>query len=128
MHLRAKVCRLAALWILVSVACANVVHAQSALPAPWVSRDIGSPAIAGSASFTPPASLTIKAAGADIWGSSDQFHFAYVPVPGDVDVRARVDSIAPTATWAQAGVMIRSSLTAGSAHAFALVSYSKGLA
>ena len=128
MHISEKVCRVAALWIFVSLAAVNAVHAQSSLPAPWASSDIGSPAIAGSISFVPPSSVTIRAAGADIWGTSDQFHFVYVPIPGDVDVRARVDSIAGTATWAKAGVMIRSSLSAGSAHAFSLVSYSKGLA
>lgn len=128
MHMSVKVCRAAALWIFVWMAAVSSVEAQTSLPSPWTSRDIGSPAIAGSTTFAPPSSLTLRAAGADIWGSSDQFHFVYVPVPGDVDVRARVDSIAGTSTWAKAGVMIRASLTAESAHAFTLVSYSKGLA
>lgn len=128
MHISDKVCRTAALWIFVWIAAAGAAHAQEALPAPWANADIGGPAIRGSVNFVAPSSLTIRAAGADIWGASDQFHFAYLPVSGDIDVRARIDSIAGTATWAKAGVMIRSSLTAGSAHAFGLVSYSKGLA
>ena len=127
MFLSDKVCRAAALWIFVCLASASVARAQ-ALPAPWVSQDIGTPLIAGAATFSAPASFTLKSAGADIWGTSDQFHFVYLAIPGDVDIRARLDSISPTSTWAKAGLMIRSSLSAGSAHAFALVSYSKGLA
>jgi len=128
MYLRMRVCRAAALWIFVWLAGANVVLAQSSLPSPWIGQDIGSPLISGSSTFAAPASFTLKAAGADIWGTSDQFHFVYVAISGDVDVRARVDTVAPTSTWAKVGVMIRGSLAANSAHAFSLVSYSKGLA
>ncbi|HET7695123.1 MAG TPA: Ig-like domain-containing protein [Vicinamibacterales bacterium] len=84
--------------------------------------------MAGSSSFIAPSSVTINASGADIWGASDQFHFAYIPVSGNVDVRIRVDSVPATSTWAKVGVMVRASLQANAAHGFALVSYSKGLA
>ena len=128
MFSRVKVCRQAALGISLCVVSAGLAHAQSAFPAPWANRDIGSPVIPGSATLTLPSTVTVNASGADIWGTNDQFHFVYVPVTGDVDVRVRVDSIAATSTWAKAGVMIRGSLTADAAHGFALVSYSKGLA
>jgi regulation of enolase protein 1 (concanavalin A-like superfamily) len=121
------VCRAAALWILVSFAGAARTHAQS-LPSPWTNQNIGSPVLSGSTTFAPPATFLMKAAGADIWGTSDEFQFAFVPVPGDVDVRARVDAIQGTASWAKVGVMIRASLAANAAHGFALASYSKGLA
>jgi regulation of enolase protein 1 (concanavalin A-like superfamily) len=93
-----------------------------------VAQDIGAPAIAGDTVYYPPSTVALTASGADVWGYNDQFHFAHVPVTGNVDVSVRVDSIAPTASWAKVGVMIRASLAANSAHAFSLVSYSKGLA
>jgi regulation of enolase protein 1 (concanavalin A-like superfamily) len=128
MFLWEKLCRGAALGILLWLASIASVHAQSAVPSPWVGQDIGAPLIAGSSTFMAPASFTLTASGADIWGASDQFHFVYAPVAGNVDVRARVDAIAPTANWAKVGVMIRASLAANAAHALSLVSYSKGLA
>lgn len=93
----------------------------------WISQDIGNPAIAGSATAT-ASGFTITAAGSDIWGTSDQFHFVYQQISGDVDVRAHVDSITYSSSWAKAGVMIRGSLAADAAHGFALVSAGKGTA
>ena len=87
----------------------------------WTEQDIGNPAIAGSATSS-TSGFTIAAGGTDIGGYSDQFRFVYQPVTGDVDVRARVDSLTYTLAGAKAGVMIRGSLTPGAAHGFALVS------
>jgi regulation of enolase protein 1 (concanavalin A-like superfamily) len=97
------------------------------LPAPWSARDIGSPTLSGSASHASGV-FSVDAAGVDIWGSSDQFHFVSQAVSGDVDVRARIDGLTPTHRWAKAGVMIRSALTASAAHGFALVTPGMGLA
>src|SRR5690242_10046473 len=86
--------------------------AQSwSLPSPWSAQDIGSPALAGSASSN-QGSFTITAAGTDIGGQSDQFTFIYQQVSGDVDVIARVDSITAADPASKTGVMIRSSLAA----------------
>jgi regulation of enolase protein 1 (concanavalin A-like superfamily) len=126
MHLCARVCRISAALIGSLFAFASAVSAQS-LPAPWVDRDIGGPSIAGDATYSSP-TFTITAGGSDIWGTSDQFHFVYQPITGDIDVRARVDDVVPASVWSKAGVMIRASLNSGSAHGFALVSASKGLA
>ncbi|MGH9142673.1 MAG: Ig-like domain-containing protein, partial [Vicinamibacterales bacterium] len=63
-----------------------------------------------------------------IWGAADQFHFVYQQISGDVDIVARVDSVLHADPWSKAGVMIRSSLSAGAAHGFALVSAQKGVA
>lgn len=101
--------------------------AQTNLPAPWSAQDIGSPAIAGSVTFDQN-QFTVTAAGTDIWGPSDQLHFVYQQVTGDVDVVARVDSITMAHAWSKSGVMIRSSLSASAAHGFALVSAGKGVA
>jgi regulation of enolase protein 1 (concanavalin A-like superfamily) len=98
-----------------------------AIPSSQRAVDIGTPAIAGSTTYSQSA-YTILAAGADIWSTSDQFHFVYQPITGDVDVVARVASLKNTNPWAKAGVMIRESLSAGSRHAYALVSASSGYA
>lgn len=125
LELRQHVCRVACV-LLLSVAAVPPASAQtSSLPAPWIDQDVGSPLIAGDASIANGV-MTVDASGADIWGSSDQFHFVYQKVHGDVDVRARVDSLSYSSSWSKAGVMIRSALTATSANAYALVSYSRG--
>src|SRR5262249_45681218 len=72
------------------------------IPSPWADQDIGAPAIAGSASYDPVLdAFTITAAGADIGGTSDQFHFVYQQVSGDVDVIARVDALVATSASAK---------------------------
>ena len=88
----------------------------STVPAPWSAQDIGGPSIAGDSSLS-QGTFTTHASGADIWGQSDQFHYVYQQVTGDVDVIARVDSLAFTDEWVKAGVMIRSSLAANASHA-----------
>ena len=97
------------------------------LPSPWVDADVGAVGAPGSASFTVPI-FTVNGAGADVWGTADAFHFVYQPLDGDGTIVARVASVQNTAAWAKAGVMIRSSLSAGSAQAFMLVSAGKGAA
>ncbi|MEO8520456.1 MAG: Ig-like domain-containing protein [Acidobacteriota bacterium] len=83
--------------------------------------------MAGSSSLN-QGQFTVIAGGADIWGQSDQFHFVYQQVSGDVDVIARVDSVTQVHSWSKMGVMIRSSLAANAAHGYALVSAGKGTA
>jgi regulation of enolase protein 1 (concanavalin A-like superfamily) len=101
--------------------------AAQTVSAPWVSQDIGNPIVAGTASGS-RGNFTITAAGADVWGTSDQFRFLYLRVSGDVDVRARVVSVSAAHAWSKAGVMIRATLDPSSAHAFMLASAGKGMA
>jgi hypothetical protein len=62
--------------------------------------------------------MTVAGAGADIWGNSDEFTYAYKTLDGDGAIVARVVSIGPGSnTWAKGGVMIRDSLDGGSMHA-----------
>ena len=107
--------------------CANlsVASAQS-IPAPWMSRDIGSPAPAGSSTFAAGV-FTINAGGADIWGTSDQFRFIYQQISGDTEIIARVESLGVTDPYAKVGVMVRDSLGAGGAHGTSLLTASHGL-
>ena len=120
-------CRVALTCVMVWVCLGRSAWAQTSVSSPWAAADIGSPALAGSAAASGNG-FTIDAAGVDIWGTADQFHFVYQQISGDVDVRARVDSVSYASSWSKAGVMIRSSLAAGAAHGFALVSAGKGLA
>ena len=95
------------------------------LPAPWAGRDVGSPALAGSSSAA-GGTFTVAAGGENIWGTSDQFHFVYQPLQGDVEVIARVASLQRADPWSKAGVMIRESLTGGSRNAFMMASATEG--
>ncbi len=97
------------------------------LPPAQQAVDIGSPAITGSVTYRQGV-YTHHAAGANIWGSADQFNFVYQAVTGDVDVVARVASIRDTNPRAKSGVMIREDLTPGSRHAFANVTAERGIA
>ena len=82
----------------------------------------------GSFAEAPAGTYTITAAGADIWGTADQFHFAYKTLTGAGSIVAKVQSVQNTNAWAKAGVMIRETLDAGSKHAFACVTPSNGVA
>lgn len=102
---------------------------STALPTGWSHQDIGAVGPTGAATYDSTSTLyTVKGAGADVWGTADAFHFAYRTMTGDGTILARVVSTSSGNAWVKAGVMIRSTLDANSAHGFMLVSYSKGLA
>ncbi len=105
----------------------TITSTSAALPAGQASGDIGAPSIKGGASFA-SGRYSIKGAGAGIAAGSDQFHYVYQQVSGDLDVVARVTSLGAAAAWSKAGVMIRESLAANSPHALALVSAGNGYA
>jgi len=71
--------------------------------------------------------VTISAAGDDIWNAADAFRFVYKRLNGDGSITTKVDSIVQTDVWAKAGVMIRESLTPGSANAANIVSAASGV-
>ncbi len=70
---------------------------------------------------TSSGTFVLSAAGADIWGARDEFRYAFKPLDGDGAIVAQVNNISWSNAWAKAGVMIRESLSPGSAHAFMLV-------
>jgi hypothetical protein len=88
---------------------------------------VGSPALAGTSTFV-NATFTVSAAGADIWGTSDQFRYTYQQHAADLDLVAKVVSLQNTNPWTKGGVMIRNSLNANSAHASLFVTPSNGIA
>ncbi len=74
----------------------------------------GIPASVGSFTIAPP--ITMTGSGADIWGTADQFHFAYKRLSGVGSITAKVVSMTNTHNSAKAGVMIRESLEPDAAH------------
>jgi RHS repeat-associated protein len=90
------------------------------------SQDIGSPTLAGSFSDNGAGTVTLTGSGADIWGTSDQFRFAYRSLTGNGSITALVASQTTTDPWAKAGVMIRGSLDPAAANAALLVTPGNG--
>jgi glucose/arabinose dehydrogenase/fibronectin type 3 domain-containing protein len=105
----------------------NVAPA-STLPTPsWVDQDIGAVAAAGSFVDT-GASMTITGSGADIWGTADEFHFAYQPLNGDGELVARVTNITTGHMWSKVGLMVRETAAANSRHGTIFLGALKGAA
>ena len=96
------------------------------LPAGWVGTDLGTPESQGQATYTAP-EFAITASGYDMSSRLDQGHFAFYSAQGDVDIAARVTSLAnvgsTAVTGSKAGVMIRDSLDIGARRIFV---YAKG--
>jgi uncharacterized repeat protein (TIGR03806 family) len=97
------------------------------LPPPWGNTDAGFVGIPGDASYS-GGSFTLVGSGDDIWNNADAFHYVYQPLNGDGQITARVVAVQNTDPWAKAGVMIRETLAAGSAHAMMVVTPGNGTA
>ena len=97
-----------------------------ALPSPWANTDVGSPQIAGSSSYA-NGTFTVNGAGSDIWGTADQFQYAYQPLTGNASIVAEVTSQTATDPWAKAGVMIKQSTTTGDPYALVAVTPANGV-
>ena len=67
------------------------------------------------------------AGGADIWGTSDEFRFAYKQLSGDGSITVRVDSLVRSDGWAKAGVMIRQNVNATAVNAGIFVTPDNGV-
>src|SRR5262249_40368570 len=75
---------------------------------------------------------TIQGGGADISGTSDQFHFSYVPITNNYfQIVARVTALqAPLGSlnaWMKCGVMIRETLSGPSRHAATVITPGHGV-
>lgn len=88
-----------------------LLGSSTVLPAGWFGADIGSPGVTGTSSFS-GTTFTVRGSGADIWNSSDQFHYAAKYVAGDNVLTARITSQQNTDYWAKSGVMFRDSTAA----------------
>jgi RHS repeat-associated protein len=90
------------------------------LPGSWLDQDIGAVGLAGSASFA-NGTFTVNTSGLDDidQGTTDVMNFLYLPLSGEGTIVARVVGAQPSTVTAQAGVMIRETLTGGSTNALA---------
>jgi hypothetical protein len=111
--------------VLTALACPGEALAQ--LPPGWATADVGAVGAVGSAAGD-LSTLTVRGAGADVWGTADAFRFAYTTLAGDGSVVTQVAAEDRVADWTKAGVMIRESLAPGSRQASMFVSPGKGLA
>lgn len=85
--------------------------------------DVGAPEIAGSTTFDAGSQeYRLTGAGANIWGTADQFQFAWRPLKGDFILRARFEFIGQGIdAHRKAGWMVRASADADAAYADACV-------
>ncbi len=90
---------------------------RGALPMGWNSVNVGSPLKNGLVYYA-NSTFTLEGAGADIWGTYDQFNYVYTNLSGNGEIIARVYSIQENIdVWSKAGVMIRESVNPGSKYA-----------
>jgi regulation of enolase protein 1 (concanavalin A-like superfamily) len=100
--------------------------ATSALPAPWVSANIGSVPGTGAAGYS-GTTFTLISGGSDINSTSDNFRFTSQPLVGDGTITARVNSVENTDANAKAGVMIRASTAANAPYVAILLTPGAGI-
>ena len=87
----------------------------------------GVPASVGSFVEGPAGTYTMTAAGVDIWGTADEFHYAFKTLSGIGSISVKVESLQNTDAFAKAGVMIRNSLDPDSAYTALLLTPSNGV-
>ena len=104
-------------------------------PRDWTIEDVvelslwfrGYPASVGSFVEGPAGTYTMTGSGADIWGQSDQFHYAFKTLTGPGTIAARVDSLTNTHASAKAAMMIRETLDANSKYSLVAVTPGSGV-
>jgi fibronectin type 3 domain-containing protein len=90
----------------------EVSAVPSGLPSPWVTADIGTTGLAGSAEFANNA-YTVTGAGS-LGGTTDGFRYLYQPLSADGSIIARISTLEDTGSSARVGIMIRDTLAANS--------------
>jgi TolB protein len=120
--------RFKTLLALVAAVCAFAV--RSASPGEETPRgrfdahgDVGAPRISGSTAYNAVSQeYTLTAAGTNMWGPRDEFHFAWKRMKGDFILQARVELLGTGVDpHRKLGWMVRSTLDADSPYADALV-------
>jgi hypothetical protein len=104
-------------------------------PRDWTQRGVkelsiwfrGNPASVGGFAEGPAGTYTMTAAGADIWDTSDEFHYAFKMLTGPGTITASLESLENTHGFAKAGLMVRSTLGPESANAALLLTPANGV-
>jgi glucose/arabinose dehydrogenase/regulation of enolase protein 1 (concanavalin A-like superfamily) len=102
------------------------VSVENAVTPAFTDSDVGAVGLAGSTAGS-AGTFTVRAAGADIYATSDSFHYYHRELNGDGEIRVRVASLGNTHEWAKAGVMIRETTAADARVVFAGVTPAHGL-
>ncbi len=74
----------------------------------------------------PAGTYTMTASGVDIWGTVDEFRYAWKQLSGAGTISAQVLSVENTDPWAKCGVMIRQTLDPGSKFAAVYITPGNG--
>lgn len=82
-----------------------------------IGQDIGNPGAAGNFNYF-NGLFALSGSGEDIQDTADDYYFVHQSLVGDGQIIARVTSVTGINQAAEAGVMIRETLDAGSKHAF----------
>ena len=80
-----------------------------------IGKDIGQVGTKGSVIYSSGA-YTLRGSGKDIWGSSDEFYYAYKKVLGNGSVIVQVGSNSNFDEWSKAGLMFRQDLSSSSSY------------
>src|SRR3974390_3143075 len=110
--------KLAAALPLVSFLLSISQSATASLPPGWGDADIGSPGLAGSASYN-NGLWGVTGSGSDIWKNADPCNFARPTFDADGSLTALITSLQnsdPGSGWSKAGLMFRNDSTAGAAN------------
>ncbi len=92
----------------------------------WV-RGYPNPSVTETAVTETGGKMTLTGGGTDIWGTSDEFTFAFKNLTGDATIVAKVASVGTGSnTWAKGGVMIRDDLDGGAMDAYMVMTGSAG--
>jgi thiol-disulfide isomerase/thioredoxin len=86
----------------------------------WESTDIGSVKPFGSFKNSDGV-YTIVGSGDDIWDKADAFRYVYLPMSGDGEIEAKINSYSIPNRLLKVGVMIRESIKPGARYAMAAV-------
>lgn len=107
-------------------ASVNFTTTSDALPAPWLSGNIGSTGGFGSECYTSASgNYAVTGAGNLANTSVDGFRFIYATLNGNGSITAKINSLTTTNNH-KAGVMIRESLANNARHASSLIARASG--
>jgi|GEM_PF-2066497 surface protein len=88
---------------------------ESALPDVWTSVDVGTPDLAGSASYS-DGQILLSGNGYSL-DTNDSLHFIYQPLQGDGQIVAQLTNISDAGKWGYHGLMVRETLNNDSQYA-----------
>ncbi len=108
----------------------NIVPAVNCgtLPTDWANTDIGEYEVSGESCYqSSNETFVVSSASGDIYGTSDNFEFAYTQWCGDGEIITRLTGMTNTSKYALAGIMFRKHLYTGSKNAALLATPENGL-